>query len=124
MLVAEAPVYLDYYPDDVLLYDWLKQNIPSFLKHYPELIEEGIPLWIVTKIYHTSKCSIACWEGDQQEVSLDFGLTLNVPVAAGADVSAEPEREKVSVKTTGPGWAHYGITELLGSTTSHPVIFF
>ena len=124
MLVAEAPVHLDYYPDDVLLYDWLKQNISSFLKHYPELIEEGIPLWIVTKIYHTSKCSIACWEGDQQEVSLDFGLTLNAPVAAGADVSTAPEREKVSVKTTGPGWAHYGITELLGSTTTHPVIFF
>jgi len=120
VLVAEAPVHLDYYPDDVLLYDWLKQNIPSFLKNYPELIEEGIPLWIVTKIYHTSKCSIACWEGDQQEVSLDFGLTLNAPVAAGADVSAEPEREKVSVKTSGPGWAHYGITELLGSTTTHP----
>jgi hypothetical protein len=124
VLVAEAPVHLDYYPDDVLLYDWLKQNIPFFLKHYPELIEEGIPLWIVTKIYHTSKCSIACWEGDQQEVSLDFGLTLNAPVAAGAEVSAAPESEKVSVKTTGPGWAHYGITELLGSTTTHPVIFF
>jgi hypothetical protein len=124
VLVAEAPVHLDYYPDDVLLYDWLKQNIPSFLKHYPELIEEGIPLWIVTKVYHTSKCSIACWEGDQQEVSLDFGLTFDVPVAAGVDVSAAPEREKVSVKTSGPGWAHYGITELLGSTTTHPVIFF
>ena len=121
VLVAEAPVHLEYYPDDVLFYDWLKQNIPAFIKHYPELIEAGIPLWIVTKIYHTSKCSIACWEGDQTEVSLDFGLTLNVSAAADANVSATPGTEKVVVKTTGPGWAHYGITELLGSTTAHPV---
>jgi len=55
---------------------------------------------------------------------LDFGLTVNVPVAAGADVSAAPESEKIAVKTTGPGWAHYGMTELLGSTTMHPVRLF
>lgn len=121
VLVAEAPVHLEYYPDDALFYDWLKHNIPVFIKYYPELIESRIPLWIVTKIYHTSKCSIACWEGDQTEVSLDFGLTLNVPAAAGADVSAAPTSEKVVVQSTGPGWAHYGITELLGSTTAHPV---
>lgn len=121
VLVAEAPVHLEYCDDDVFFYDWLKHNIPSFIKHYPELIESGIPLWIVTKIYHTSKCSIACWEGDQMDVSLDFGLTLTLPAAAGADISATPGSEKVAVKTTGPGWAHYGITELLGSTTAHPV---
>ena len=121
VLVAEAPVHLDYFPDDVLFYHWLKQNIPTFIAQYPELVESGIPLWIVTKIYHTSKCSIACWDGDQQEVSLDFGLTVDVPPAAGTNVSATPGTEKVSVKTTGPGWAHYGITELIGSTTTHPV---
>lgn len=32
------------------------------------------------------------------------------------EVVASPESSNVKVKTSGPGWAHYGISELVGGT--------
>lgn len=31
------------------------------------------------------------------------------------ELAASPDSSNVKVKTSGPGWAHYGISELVGS---------
>jgi hypothetical protein len=91
------------YIEDACFYRWLKQNFGALVKGLPELFEAEIPLWIITKTYHTRKCSISCWEGFQQDVSLEF--CVSVPTEGG---TIQPDGENVRVKTEGPGWAHYG----------------
>jgi hypothetical protein len=103
VLCAEAPVHLDYFPDDVPFYRWMKRNARKIISEYGELMENGVHLWIITKIYHTSKCSIACWSGSQQTISL--GLEAEIP----DEVNVKPEGSNVKVQASGPGWAHYGV---------------
>jgi hypothetical protein len=113
VLVAEAPVQEEYFQEDTPFYRWLKVNFPALLHSFPEFVESDTPLWIITKTYHTSKCSIACWEGSQQETSLEIGFDFVIDEEV---VSASPDASKIKVKTSGPGWAHYGICEVVGST--------
>jgi hypothetical protein len=115
VLVAEADVKQEYYSEDTPFYRWLKINFPAVVYSYPKLIESETPLWIITKVYHTRKCSISCWSGSQQDISLEFGIDA---AAEGEAVTASPATSHVRVKTSGLGWAHYGINELIGSTTA------
>jgi hypothetical protein len=112
VIVAEAPVQLDYYADDTLFYHWMKENAHTLISNYREIIDSGTSIWIITKTYKTSKCSISCWIGSQQEISLSFGLDLTVEGVAAATPA---DASSTAVHTTGPGWAHYGNTEVLGN---------
>ena len=106
--MAEADVKQEYYSEDTPFYRWLKVNFPAIVNSYPELIESQTLLWIITKVYYTRKCSISCWSDSQQDISLEFGIDV---AAEGEDVKASPNASHVRVKTSGPGWAHYGINE-------------
>lgn len=113
VLIAEDLVKLDYYSEDTPFYRWLKVNYPAIVFSYPKLIESETPLWIITKTYHTPKCSVSCWSGSQRDVSLELRMKFDTEVG---EVAVSPESSNVKVKTSGPGWAHYGISELVGST--------
>jgi len=106
VLCTEAPVHLEYYADDAPFYQWIKRNGNKLVREYGDLITAGVHLWIITKVYSTSRCSIACWSGSQQEISI--GLEADIL----DDMSAKPEGSNVKVRTSGPGWAHYGLTAL------------
>lgn len=123
VLCAEAPVHLDYFPDDAPFYRWLRRNARKLATDYADIMGDDVPLWIVTKIYHTTKCSIACWSGSQREISLGLEAEI-VPQA-----SAKPEGSNLKVHASGPGWAHYGVkatgdgTSTMGDGSSF-VLFF
>lgn len=114
VLVSEADVKLDYFSEDTPFRRWLKVNFQGLLKSFPHVFERPEPVWIITKTYSTPKCSIACWSGSQKNVSLQFGLNLSVE---GEGVRAAPDVSKVKVKTSGTGWAHYGVNEVVGNPT-------
>jgi hypothetical protein len=114
VLVSEADVKLTYFSEDTVFRRWLKVNFQGLLQTFPQVFDRPEPVWIITKTYTTSKCSIACWSGSQRDVSLEFGINLAVE---GEDVSASPEASNVKVKTSGTGWAHYGVNEVVGNPT-------
>ena len=111
VVVAEAPVQLDYYADDTLFYKWMRENAHTLISNYREIIDSGTPLWIITKTYRTARCSISCWVGSGQEISLSFGLNITVE---GVAAEAPADASSTAVKTTGPGWSHYGNTQVIG----------
>ena len=115
VLVTEAAVKLNYFSEDTPFRRWLNVNFQGLLKSFPHVFERGEPIWIITKTYSSSKCSVACWSGSQQRVSLEFGVKLAVEAGGVSEgVSAAPQASNVRVKTSGAGWAHYGVIEVAG----------
>lgn len=113
VLVTQAPVQTNYYSDDTPFYRWLYDNFTTLEKGWPQLFESDIPLWVITKTQSTAKCSISCWSGSQQQISLQFGFKVSSELA-----SFSPDALRNTVKTSGPGWAHYGVTELSAALTA------
>lgn len=105
VLVTQGDVKEEYYSDDTPLHRWIDDNFKALSDNYSELIQQNVPLWIITKIYYTQKCSIWCWDGEQEVVSLEFGVKT---VPAGGDNEGTAGYSASSVTTTGPGWTHYG----------------
>ena len=111
VLVTERDVKEEYYSDDTSFHRWIGDNFKELSANYPDLIQHNVPLWIITKVHYTQECSIWCWEGDQKVVSLEFGLKT-VP----GDGEGTGSYSASSVTTTGPGWTHYGESNLSSGT--------
>src|SRR5271163_1256294 len=111
VLIPHALVHQDYYPDDSVFYTWLAQNYTTLLSSYPQLFANTSsfekPLWIITKTYHSPACSVACWSGSQSDVSMNLKFDVPATPVGGGDV--DPDVGNVTVRTSGPGWSHYGI---------------
>jgi hypothetical protein len=105
VLVTQDDVKEESYSEDSPFHEWIKDNFPSLRANYPDLFHSNIPLWIITKIYYTKQCSIWCWEGEQKEVSLEFGAKATVESIPGEGTGSVTGS---SVSSTGPGWTHYG----------------